>query len=267
MEVKDVVLDDISVSSLNVRKDLEAGTEDAGIAELAESIRDKGLLSPVIVMENLRGTYDLIVGQRRFLACSRLGWKTIPAIVRKVGSDMEAVTLSLIEGIHRADYNPIDKARAYQQLYDKYGSDSAVAKEVNVGSQTVKRYRSLLKLAPSIQQKVTTSTGFTGVGMLSKLAETFDLDEQEDVLDRISGFGQNIQVEILKGTGGDIDSLDDYVEMAHEGAFDIVTCHGLDECPYIPHELNGVIKQLLDDFARNGNTESFTEIIRKARKL
>jgi ParB family chromosome partitioning protein len=80
---------------------------------LALSIREKGLLSPITVLKNYDGTFDLIVGQRRFLACKQLGWKTIPAIIREEMDDTDATVSSLVENVHRADMSPIDKARAY----------------------------------------------------------------------------------------------------------------------------------------------------------
>ena len=120
MEVRDIKMADIRLSEFNIRKDLNAGTEDTGLEDLAESIKDKGLLNPLIVRKLEDGTYELIAGQRRFLACQKLGWKTIPAIIRDISNDTDATILSLVENVHRADLNPIDKARAYQKIYEKY---------------------------------------------------------------------------------------------------------------------------------------------------
>ena len=80
MQVKDIDMDKIIVSELNTRKDLNAGTEEGGIGDLANSIKEKGLLSPITVRVRTDGGYELIVGQRRFLAYQKLGWKTIPAM-------------------------------------------------------------------------------------------------------------------------------------------------------------------------------------------
>ena len=72
MEVKDIKLSMIELSEFNARKDLDAGTEDTGLDDLANSIKEKGLLSPVTVRRNDNGTFSLVAGQRRFLACKRL---------------------------------------------------------------------------------------------------------------------------------------------------------------------------------------------------
>ena len=69
MEVKDIRMDMINVSTLNTRKELGAGTEDTGLDDLANSIKEQGLLNPIIVRKKDDGNYDLIAGQRRFLAC------------------------------------------------------------------------------------------------------------------------------------------------------------------------------------------------------
>ena len=99
MEVKDIHLNLINVSSLNTRKDLGAGTEDTSLADLALSIKEKGLLNPITVFEREDGRYDLIIGQRRFLACKQLGLETIPAIVRGSMDDTDATILSLVENV------------------------------------------------------------------------------------------------------------------------------------------------------------------------
>ena len=69
MEVKEIKMADIRLSELNIRKDLKAGTEDTGLEDLAESIKEKGLLNPLIVRKLRDGTYEIVAGQRRFLAC------------------------------------------------------------------------------------------------------------------------------------------------------------------------------------------------------
>ena len=122
MEVKEIDISLIRVSESNVRKDLTAGTEDTDIDDLAKSIADQGLLSPITVLKSPDGGYDLIIGQRRYLACKRLGLTRIPAIVRDSIEGTDAVVLSLIENVHRADVSPMDKARAYEKIFEKSGS-------------------------------------------------------------------------------------------------------------------------------------------------
>ena len=91
MEVKEIKMSQISLSEYNTRKDLAAGTEDASLDDLANSIKEKGLLNPITV----RRKDELIAGQRRFLAGQKLGRKNIPAIIRDITDDTDATIISL----------------------------------------------------------------------------------------------------------------------------------------------------------------------------
>lgn len=201
METKDIALDRIRVSAFNTRKDLSAGTEDTDIDDLANSIRDWGLLSPITVRMTAEDQYDLVAGQRRYLAYRRLGMETIPAIVKDDLDDTSATVVSLVENVHRADMNPMDKARAYQGIYAHYGDVGRVAKETGVTPQTVRRYLPLLNLAQSIQDDVSTSDGIASVTTLSKLADTFAPEDQKEVLDSIRGLNSRRQLRILQDSG------------------------------------------------------------------
>ena len=234
----------IRVSSLNTRKDLDAGTEDVGIDNLADSIRVNGLVNPVTVrmVREADGEYDLIAGQRRFLAFHRLGKTTIAAIVRDDLADTDATVLSFIENVQRADMHPMDKARAYEAIRAEYGEVRTVAKETGVSMSTVQRYLKLLNLASSIQEAMTTSDGVAGVGTLSKLAETFAQEDQERVLEALSGFKQDIRLGILKRSGGNLESVEDFRALAMEGAFDVRMCNaGL--CFDMPEEWKQRIRE------------------------
>lgn len=273
MEVKDIKLSAIQVSEFNTRKDLDAGTEDAGLEDLANSIKEKGLLNPIIVRRNNDGTtYGLIAGQRRFFACRKLGWETIPAIIRDKLDDTDATIISLIENVHRADMNPIDKARAYQKIYEKYKDNDKVAKETGISVSTIRKYLTLLNLAPSIQEKLTTSEGPAGIGTLSKLADTFAPGEQEEVLDKIGGFKQQIQLEMIKRSDGDVDKLEELRKQALEGAFDLCLvrpeelCRGLENCQFIPKELIEPLKEAIKKFEDDGDTHSFKDKVAKLKR-
>ena len=191
--------------------------------------------------------YELIAGQRRFLACQLLGWETIPSLIRSDVSDIDARIISLIENVHRADLHPLDKGRAYNQIYDIFSTYSRVSKETGVSQSTVKRYMSLLKLAPSIQGLLTTSDGPAGICTLSLLADLFsDFDDQEYVLERIGRFKQQVQLEILKRSNGDISKIEALVEQALGGCFNVMICRGLKTCPYIPDECREDVIQMIE---------------------
>jgi ParB family chromosome partitioning protein len=253
MEIKELKIDLINVSSFNTRKDLTAGTEDTSLDDLADSIRENGLLNPIIVQREKDDNYELIAGQRRFLACKKLGWTTIPAIVREKMDDTDATILSLIENVHRADMSPSDKAMAYQKIYQKYQNYEKVARETGVSTGTIKKYLTLLNLAPSIQSKLSTNEGPAGIGTLSKLAETFSSHEdQERVLEAVGGFTQSVQLEIIKKSKGKIESIEGLREKALEGAFNTVLCHGIEDCGFIPSNLRESIMDLIKNSKKEG---------------
>jgi len=265
MEVKEIKMSEIRLSEYNTRKDLEAGTEDASLDDLANSIREKGLLNPITVRRKDDKTYELVAGQRRFLACQKLGLKTITAIIRNITDDTDATIISLIENVHRADMNPIDKARAYQRIFDKYKDLKMVAKETGVSISTVRKYLKLLNLTPSIQEKLSTADGPAGIGALARIADTFPPEKQEEVLEKIGGFKQQIQLEIIKRSGGDLSKLEGLREQALEGAFDTKPCKGLDDCPFIPKELISPIKTAIKEFEETKNKESFKDVVRNLK--
>lgn len=244
VEVKEIDLGLIVISQFNTRKDLDAGTEDTSLDDLASSIKEKGLLNPITVIQRDDAKYDLVAGQRRFIACRRLQMKTIPAIIRQKMDDADATILSLIENVHRADMNPMDKARAYRSIYDKYRNYDLVAKETFVSIPTIKRYISLLNLSTTIQDRITTSDGVAGIESLSKLAQIFKPEDQEKVLEQIGAFRQNIQVEIIKQSQGNLGKITELRQLAMEGAFDTVMCReGL--CFDMPEQLKTEVKKFL----------------------
>ncbi len=119
-QILQIPLTKLRVSTSNTRKDIDAGQEDASVSGLAQSIRERGLLNPISVRSLTDGSYEILAGPRRFLACKLLGTTAVPGIVRAVTGDVGAVALSLIENVHRADMHPLDKAEACRQLRDQY---------------------------------------------------------------------------------------------------------------------------------------------------
>ncbi len=260
MNIKEINLDEIDISKFNTRKDLGAGTEEASLNDLANSIQEKGLLNPIMVRKGKNGKYDLIAGQRRFLASKKIGLKTIPSIIKDELSDIDATIISLIENVQRADMNPLDKAKAYKIIYEKYQDYKKVAKETGVSVSTIKKYLTLLNLSLTLQEKLTTSEGPAGVGTLSKLAETFSPKEQEVAYQEISGFKQSIQLEILKRSEGDLNQLSGLRNEAMEGAFDTRTCtEGL--CFLMPENLKEEIKKTLE----SQEIDSLKELVKKLK--
>ncbi len=127
---------------------------DKAIEDLAASIREHGVLQPILVTEVLDG-YQLVAGERRFRAAEMAGLERIPAVVRNL-ADRSQLELALVENIQRADLNPMEEAHAYRQLADEFGlSQDEIAKRVGRARATVANTLRLLDTDPAVQVAVT----------------------------------------------------------------------------------------------------------------
>jgi ParB family chromosome partitioning protein len=253
MDVVDIPLRAIDVSHLNTRKNLDAGIEDASLDDLARSIEEQGLLNPVQVRRVGSDRFELISGQRRFLACRKLGMDAVPASVVDL-TDHQAVAVSLIENVQRADMHPLDKAEAFRVLADQSGSVDAVASQTGVGVRTVRKYLSLLRLPPELRGRVTTRSGPAGVGVMAELAQRFDdADEMVAAFDKVSGFTGAVAEQILRRSSGDLGSLDPLVDAAIAGEFDRFRCGtSIETCPHIPEAVRPTVRRLVGAMAAGG---------------
>lgn len=120
--------------------------------ELISSIKEKGVVQPVLARETPDGHYELITGERRLRAVKQLGFETIPAIIKDVSSDVDLLELSLIENIQREDLNPIEEAHAYQRLIDEFKFNlEQIGKAVGKDKTSVSNTTRLLRLPKKIQ--------------------------------------------------------------------------------------------------------------------
>ncbi len=143
-------LDKIDIGPSNVRKtNLEEG-----IDELAESIKEIGVQQPVVVFEKPDGRFELIIGQRRYLACKKLGLGEIPALITTVKNETEATIKSFSENIHRLDLGYRDKMRVATELLSKFDSVNKVAEQLGVLSQTVMNYLGYAAVPEPIKKMV-----------------------------------------------------------------------------------------------------------------
>ena len=125
----------------------------ADLAELESSLKVHGLLQPVVVRKAPAGDgYELIAGERRFRAATRLGWTDIPAIIRQV-DDSELLTLALIENLQRSDLDPVEEAEGYRRLIDDFGlTQQEVAEAIGKDRSTVANILRLLNLPDSVRR-------------------------------------------------------------------------------------------------------------------
>ena len=127
--------------------------DEAELEQLAASIRDHGVLQPVLVTETLEG-YQLVAGERRVRAAELAGLERVPAIVRQI-APRDQLELALVENLQREDLDPIEQAHAYRQLIDEFSfTQEALAARVTKARSTVANTLRLLELEPAVQDAI-----------------------------------------------------------------------------------------------------------------
>jgi ParB family chromosome partitioning protein len=153
-----------------------ASLDQAGLDRLAESIRQTGILQPVLVRTLGGGDFELVAGERRWRAAKLAGLQTIPALVREL-SDAESFQLALIENIQREDLGPLERATAYQQLIDIHGVPiDALATRLSESRANIANYLRLLKLSKDVQELI--SAGQLGMGQARAIAAITNPQQQ-----------------------------------------------------------------------------------------
>lgn len=147
--IQQIPIEAISANPYQPRHD----PENQHLEELAESIRQHGILQPVIVTRDpFSGQYSLIAGERRLRAARMAGLESVPAIVR-LASEQQRLELALIENLQRTDLGPLETAQAYQRLADEFGlSHEEIAERVGKSRVAVTNTLRLLKLPESVQK-------------------------------------------------------------------------------------------------------------------
>jgi len=146
----------VDINKININPDQPRKHFDKELLdELTESIREKGILQPITIKALEDGSFELIAGERRFRAAIYLKFKTIPAYIIKVDSDVEKLELALIENIQRNDLNPLEEADAYYLLKEKYGlTHKQISKRVGKSRTEITRTLELIKLPDNIKQSL-----------------------------------------------------------------------------------------------------------------
>lgn len=119
---------------------------------LADSIREQGVLQPILVVKGKAGGYELVSGERRLRAAQLLGWQRIPAVVKASATPQEMAEWAIIENVQRDDLSPLEEARAYKRLVDEFAlTQEEVAKKVGRQRSTIANSMRLLNLPADIQ--------------------------------------------------------------------------------------------------------------------
>jgi ParB family transcriptional regulator, chromosome partitioning protein len=165
--------------------------DDEALDELTHSVREFGLLQPVVVREKPDGGYELIMGERRLRAARSAGLETVPAIVRDTTDDA-LLRDALLENIHRVQLNPLEEAAAYQQLLEEFGAthEELAARIGRSRSQVTNTIR-LMKLPVKVQTRV--AAGVISAGHARALLGLPDAEAQDALATRIVAEGMSVR--------------------------------------------------------------------------
>ena len=178
---------------------------DEKLSELTISIQEVGVLQPILLREQ-NGRYELIAGERRWLAARRAGLSSIPAVVRRV-QDIESFEQAIIENLHREDLNPIDEAVAYHRLMDEFSmTQQQVAERVGRSRPAVANALRLLHLSSDIQRLI--MDGVLSAGHARCLAGVTDRKIQEKLVSRI--VSEALSVRQLESIVNDLQDASNY---------------------------------------------------------
>lgn len=149
--LQELPIDRVLPGTYQPRQDFDADR----IRELADSIRSRGIIQPLIVKPAEGGRYELIAGERRWRAAREAGLSAVPVVIRPAG-DAETLELALVENLQREDLNPMETARAYRQLTELFDlTQEEVASQVGKDRSSVANHLRLLKLPAEIQEELT----------------------------------------------------------------------------------------------------------------
>jgi ParB family chromosome partitioning protein len=191
-EVAGAVYREIPVSSVkpNPKQPRQVFDEDA-LAELEHSIREFGLMQPIVVRELGNDEYELVMGERRLRASQQAELEAIPAIVRQT-ADESMLRDALLENIHRVQLNPLEEAAAYQQLLDEFAvTHEELASRIGRSRPVITNTIRLLKLPLPVQRRV--AAGVLSAGHARALLSLEDADSQEELAARIVAEGMSVR--------------------------------------------------------------------------
>jgi ParB family chromosome partitioning protein len=165
--------------------------DEEAMAELVHSIREVGLLQPVVVRSTAPESYELVMGERRWRAAKEAGLETIPAIVRQT-DDADMLRDALLENLHRSQLNPLEEAAAYQQLLEDFScTHDELATRIGRSRPQISNTIRLLKLSPAVQRRV--AAGVLSAGHARSLLAVEDPELQDRLAARVVSEGISVR--------------------------------------------------------------------------
>ena len=173
---------------------------EASIEELARSVREHGIVQPIVVTRTSDSHYRLIAGERRLRAAQRAGLQSVPAVIKELLKEGDSLQIALIENIQREDLNPIEEAGAYHQLHDEFGlTQEEISRRVGKERSTVANFLRLLRLPDSVKELL--AAGQLTMGHARALLSVESAKRQEQLAERVVKSNLNVrQTEMLAAT-------------------------------------------------------------------
>jgi ParB family chromosome partitioning protein len=170
---------------------------DASIEELSRSVKEHGIIQPLVVTKTGDNKYRLIAGERRFRAAQKAGLSIVPVVIKETMTDSDTLQVALIENIQREDLNPIEEAYAYHQLHEEFGlTQEEISKRVGKERSTVANCLRLLRLPDSVKKLV--AGGQLSMGHARAILALDSPKKQEQLADRVVKRNLNVrQTEML----------------------------------------------------------------------
>ncbi len=185
--IVDININDIKTNPHQPRKTFSPEK----LEELIKSVKEKGVIEPIIVKEISDNKYELIVGERRFIAAQRAGLQTIPAIIKNVSS-IEQLEIALIENIHREDLNPVEEAVAYKQLMEgMHFTQEQLADKLGKNRATVANVLRILNLPESVQKHLV--SGELSLGHAKVLLSIEDASRQKALCEQVVKYDLSVR--------------------------------------------------------------------------
>jgi ParB family transcriptional regulator, chromosome partitioning protein len=188
-----VPLEQISPNPYQPRKTFN----DASIEELSRSVREHGIIQPLVVTKTGDNKYRLIAGERRFRAAQKAGLATVPVVIKETMADGDVLQVALIENIQREDLNPIEEAYAYHQLHEEFQlTQEEISKRVGKERSTVANFLRLLKLPDAVKKLL--AAGQLSMGHARAILALESAKKQEQLAERVVKRNLNVrQTEML----------------------------------------------------------------------
>jgi ParB family chromosome partitioning protein len=178
-DLQHVRIADVSANHFQPRRTFTEGE----LAELEASLRANGLLQPIIVRPKGQGKWELVAGERRLRAATRLGWTEIPAVVRDF-DDRAMLTLALVENLQRSDLNALEEAEGYQRLINEFGlTQQQIAEAVGKDRTTITNLLRILALPPAIRTMV--EQGLLSTGHARAILAVRDPRQQQELANEV----------------------------------------------------------------------------------